>query len=366
MDWTPGGDWILFSSDRTGSGDAWIVPVEDGKARGEPALVKRDFGRVSSITGVVPMGFAQDGSFYYTVRSDLADVYIAVLDPEKAKVSTPAKNVAQRFEGTNCYPAWSPDGKYLAYTSERQPGGLKSTALCLLTVDTGEYRELFPDLRNMFRMSWFPDGESVLVVQSLVVSGGIHRVNVKTAGVRTLVTDGSGFHSPRCTPDGKKVLYEDDSWQDRVFRIMSYDVESGQKKEIYRSSQQIIRMDISPDGKWLAFLEWADSALKVMPPDGGQPRVLYKFEGDWSTSVAWSPDGKYIYFTRGSNGKMGRQELWRIPSAGGEPVRFDLAADGSMENLDIHPDGRRIAFDSARPGRDVWVMENFLPKRKDD
>jgi Tol biopolymer transport system component len=149
---------------------------------------------------------------------------------------------------------------------------------------------------------------------------------------------------------------------------MSYDVESGQKKEIYRSSQQIIRMDISPDGKWLAFLEPADASLKVMPPEGGQPRVLYKFElekGVWSTSVAWSPDGKYIYFTRGSNGKTGRQELWRIPSAGGEPVRFDLAADG-MANLDIHPDGRRITFNSGRVGEDVWVMENFLPQRKDD
>jgi Tol biopolymer transport system component len=148
---------------------------------------------------------------------------------------------------------------------------------------------------------------------------------------------------------------------------MSYDVKAGQKKEIYRSSEQIIRMDISADGKWLAFLEAADSTLKVMPPDGGQPQVIYRFDKGkgWSTSVAWSPDGKYIYFTRGSNGKTGRQELWRIPSAGGEPVRFDLAADG-MENLDIHPDGRRITFNSWRMGADVWVMENFLPKRKDD
>jgi len=78
LGWAPGGDWIVFSSDRTGSGDAYIVPVEDGKARGEALLVKRDFGRVSSPTGIVPMGFAQDGTFYYAVRSSLEDVYVAV------------------------------------------------------------------------------------------------------------------------------------------------------------------------------------------------------------------------------------------------------------------------------------------------
>jgi Tol biopolymer transport system component len=77
---------------------------------------------------------------------------------------------------------------------------------------------------------------------------------------------------------------------------------------------------------------------------------------------AWSPDGKYIYFARYIKGTR-RQELWRIPSAGGEPVRFDLTADGVMENIDIHPDGRRIVFDSQRSGQDVWVMENFLPKK---
>jgi Tol biopolymer transport system component len=120
----------------------------------------------------------------------------------------------------------------------------------------------------------------------------------------------------------------------------------------------------------LAFLEPADSALKVMPLEGGQPRVLYRFElekGEWSTSVAWSSDGEYVYFNYVyfSNGKTERQELWQISSAGGEPVRFDLAAEG-MENLDIHPDGRRITFNSWKVGKDVWVMENFLPEQKND
>lgn len=374
LGWAPGGDQILFASDRVESGsfDVWNVPVEDGKARGVPALVRRDVGRRE----IVPVGFTLDGSFYYTVQSAKSDVYLAVLDPEKAKVSTPAKNVAQGFEGANRCPAWSPDGKYLAYISDRESGGLRSTALCILSLDTGEYRVLFPQLGSMNRMSWFPDGESVLAISGgsrlvnvktggvrLANWGSISLINVKTAAVRTLIADdGTGIHSPRCTPDGKKVLYANDSQDYKVYRIIGYDVESRQKKELYRSSQMINWMDISPDGKLLAFLDRADNALKVIPTEGGSPRVLCKLEST-IRGTAWSPDGKYIYFSRYIKG-MQRQELWRIPSAGGEPVRFDLAVDGSMENLDIHPDGRRIVFDSQRSGRDVWVMENFLPKRK--
>jgi Tol biopolymer transport system component len=381
LGWAPGGDQILFSSDRVERGilDVWMVTVEDGKVRGAPALVRRNAGR----RGMEPMGFTQDGSFYYTVQSARSDVFLAVLDPEKAKVLTPAKNVAQGFEGANRRPAWSPDGKYLAYISDREFGGPRSIALCILSLDTGEYRVLFPKLRSMARMTWFADGESVLAMGGdsgglrlaaaqmggvrVVSRGSISLINVETATVRTLIADdGTGIHSPRCTPDRKKVLYANDSPQDKVSRIISYDVESGQKKEVYRSSQPIARMDISPDGKLLAFLDPADASLKIMPTEGGSPRVLCKLDRMIS-GPAWSPDGKYIYFARYIKGiGMRRQELWRISSAGGEPVRFDLATDGSMEDFDIHPDGRRIAFQSTQSGRDVWVMENFLPKRKDD
>jgi Tol biopolymer transport system component len=377
LGWAPGGEQILFSSDRLESGslDMWIVPVGNGKARGAPALVRRYAGR----RDIEPMGFTQDGAFYYTDFSGKSDVYLAVLDPEKAKVSTPAQNIAQGFEGANRDPAWSPDGKYLAYISDRESGGPKSLALCILSLDTGEYRVLFPELKSMARMTWFADGESVLVMGGesgglrlvagktggvgVVNWGSIDLINVKTAAVRTLIADdGTGIHSPRCTPDGKKILYGNDSWQERVFRIVSYDVESGQKKEICRSSQPIVRMDIAPDGKLLAFLDPADASLRIMPTEGGSPRVLYKLDS-MIRGPAWSPDGKNIYFARYIKGTQ-RQELWRIPSAGGEPVRFDLAVDGSMENFDIHPDGRRIAYQSTRYARDVWVMENFLPKRK--
>jgi Tol biopolymer transport system component len=326
--------------------------------------VKRDFGQVGSPTGVTPLGFTQNESFYYEVHSWLEEVHIAALDVEKVELLTPPQKVAQRSQGTNCYADWSPDGKYLAFSSRR---GQNSSALCIFSTDTKQQRDIFPELETFIRLNWFPDGKSVVVVGSDKENqGGIYRVNIETGKASLLVTEGSGFHSPRCSPDGKYVFYEEDtSWEDKVFRIMKVDISTGQKREIYRSTQQIIRLDISPDGELLAFLEPADNALKVMPSDGGQPNVILEFEEGWSTSVAWSPDGKYLIFSKipEGEGKTGRIELWRIPYEGGKPIKFPFVAKG-MENLRIHPDGQRIAFNTFGVKSEIWVMENFLPDKQ--
>jgi Tol biopolymer transport system component len=357
--WTLDGESVLMASDRSGSWDAWIVHVKEGKAQGDPILVKRDFGQVGGPTGVSPLGFTRDGSFYYDLSSSMGEVHTATLDMEKAAMLTPPQKVAQRFEGTNGYADWSPDGKYLAFSSRRGPN---SSALCLVSVDTGEQRDIFPPGIDTFvRVNWHPDGKSVVVV-----GGGIHRIDIESGKSSPVVTEGRGFHSPRCSPDGRFVFYENDSFQDNVFQVMRVDLESKERKEMYRSTQQIIRMDISRDGKLLAFLEPADWTLKVMPLEGGDPRVVYKFRKDeWATSVAWSPDGKYLFFSKVPMGedKTGKIGLWRIPGAGGEPVKFPLVADG-MENLRIHPDGKRISYNTVKHHRETWVMENFLPGPK--
>jgi Tol biopolymer transport system component len=199
----------------------------------------------------------------------------------------------------------------------------------------------------------------------VVVGGGIHRIDIESGTASPVVTEGRGFHSPRCTPDGRFVFYENDSFRDNIYQIMRLDLETKEIKEVYRSTQQIIRMDISPDGRSLAFLEAADSALKVMPIEGGKPRLVYKFDEGWATSVAWSPNGKYLFYAKmpKGEGKLGQIELWRIPSEGGEPVRFPLVAAG-MENLRIHPDGKRISYNTFKHDPETWVMENFLPGHK--
>jgi len=363
LGWDPGGDWILYSSDRSGSWDAWIVPVSDGKPEGEPLLVKRDFGQVKGL-GLEPLGFTQDGAFYFRDLVWLEDIYVAEIDTEKAKILRPPKKTAHRFEGSNFSPDWSPDGLSLAYLSRREPEGMKSSAICIKNMNSGEGIELFPELKSLRGLRWFPDGKSFLVRGTDENDQtGLLKADVKTGEIAMIVTGDSGYHAPRCSPDGTKVFYNADLWNEKIFRILMFDLDTHQKKEVYRSDKQIFHLDLSPDGKQVVFFEGNDDTLKLISVNGGKPTVLLKLEEGGVNSVAWSPDGKDIFFSKIiKGGKTGKCELWRIPSEGGESEKFDLTADGLIE-LNIHPEGSRIAFTLWHVDDEVWVMKNFLPKK---
>jgi Tol biopolymer transport system component len=76
-------------------------------------------------------------------------------------------------------------------------------------------------------------------------------------------------------------------------------------------------------------------------------------------SVTWAPDGKSVLFSR-RLGESGRSGIFRVALEGGEPIRFDVEMD-SISSLGVHPDGKRIVFQSGTSSVEIWVLENFLP-----
>lgn len=362
LGWSPDGRWILFSSDRSGTWDAWLQSVEEGAAKGEPWLLKRDFGDPK----IMPMGFTRDGSFFYGVRVSHEDVYIVSLDASTGAPTTRAQKAALRFEGSNGYPCWSPDGSRLAYTSFRRQDKSKPAALCVKTMASGEEREFFPEVKDFDTGFWFPDGHSILCRGRFEPQRlGLFRFDLDSGESENLLVldDFGGLHGPVLSVDGKTIFYDLDDFENKVFRVMSYDLETKQKKELIRSTRQVLYKDVSPDSKQLAFWERQDDGpcLEVIPSGGGEKTILLRLEkgGGGINSMAWSPDGRYIYFSRGS-GKTEASDLWRVPATGGQAEKFDVTATG-LTKLSFRPDGRELAFMSWTITSEAWVMENFLP-----
>ena len=160
LGWAPSGKTIFFGSNRTGAMDGWTLNIEGGRPVGDPKLIKRDIGRI------MPMGFSQNGSFYYGGNAGMSDIYGVAIDSSGRVLSPPAK-ITERFVGSNFCPAWSSDGKYLAYRSQRQrvpvPMGLGWSMLCILTMQTGSERDLLLNLDNMSAPSWSADGRSIFL-----------------------------------------------------------------------------------------------------------------------------------------------------------------------------------------------------------
>jgi Tol biopolymer transport system component len=126
---------------------------------------------------------------------------------------------------------------------------------------------------------------------------------------------------------------------------------------------------VSHDGRNVAFFWPSDhgSILRVVPSDGGTPRDLWTVsspvEAGGSWAVTWSPDDRYIYFVQRS--AVSRvSELFRLPAGGGTPDSASLKGE-EMNNIDIAPDGSRIAFSQGILDRqEIWTLENHLPAAK--
>jgi len=366
---SPDGKKLLFASTRRGTLDAWAIGIKGGQSQRNPELIQKDLGEIN------PIGFDMDGSFYYGMRDWISDVYTTVLDKEKALVQTPAVKVDKSFEGTNIWPDWSSDGKFLAFVSSRHLGSDYSWFLHIQSLETGQESELlltdFTNLRPSIR--WSFDGNSILFTGNKGSDReGIYEIDVNTGDVSTLKTFDSNVMKarwPMWSSDKKKLFYglqvfdePEGTWK----RLMVFNPESGQEKELYREKSWPTLMALSPDEQWLAFqtlnMDTLLRSLNVMPVSGGELREILKLgKGELISSVAWMPDGKSLIFARYIDLK--KCGLWQISIEGGKPWNLDLEMQ-RLRSLSIHPDGQRIAFSSAEITSSIWTMENFLLKDK--
>ena len=107
----------------------------------------------------------------------------------------------------------------------------------------------------------------------------------------------------------------------------------------------------SPDGRWIAFTRIRNgvSQIFVMAHDGSNVRRLTS--GSRGSALPdWSPDGRWIVFTRYF---AEQSELFKVRSAGGAPVRLTNTAAREFA-AEWSPDGRHIAYTVWNPSRELF------------
>ncbi|MBI3491410.1 MAG: PD40 domain-containing protein [Acidobacteria bacterium] len=388
MGWSPDGRRLLFTSDRTGSTGLWALAFVDGKPQGTPEQIKVD------VTGN-SMGLTRKGTLYSLVHHSnftgvvRSDIQVAAFDFAKGQfLSTPGLAV-QTFVGANNFPAWSPDGKYLALLSRR---GREDTVIVILSHATGQLRELQPQLTIYVggaALRWSPDGLS-LAIQATDSKGrqGIFRIDATTGEATPIALSsrgpvgGESFIGPAWAPDGKRIYYNriNRASEGAFTAIVERDLSSGNEKEVIRRSGRTPFWDLSPDGKYWVVADgdfvrggpipgragkWN---VLLIPASGGEPKELMRGESQGGGVLMWAPDSHSIFVYSIKDEFTGDREVWRVAIDGTEPQKLGLNVNflGPLYNSDqqfhAHPDGKRVAFAATEPAKpdEVWALENFL------
>ncbi|HYB96905.1 MAG TPA: tetratricopeptide repeat protein [Vicinamibacterales bacterium] len=376
---TSDGAHLLFLSNRTGTESLWRLPIASGRAAGNPSLVAAVAGNGNALL----LGTGAGGAAYYWSGGPSTNIYAADLDDHASARGLPRLAI-ERFTNANSVPAFSPDGRFLAYQSRRGAthAGSSGGVIAIHSLETNQDRDV-PALANAESVSWFPDSRSLLVAVRPQRQSRFdyYRVDAVT-GQQHLLTStqapGLPGRRPQVSPDGLAVYFLDRILKDPLQSVVArFEVNTGMTTQVatVTGNHAFTSFAISPDGGQIATIRYDGSARRlvvdVLPIAGGAAREIFSENATGPTAysgLAWSRDQRHVLFVRenalGRTGGLPGGSIWKIPLSGGPAQPTGIAMPGMVRHLAMNPGGTRVAF-AVAGGDDpaVWSIENFLPRK---
>jgi eukaryotic-like serine/threonine-protein kinase len=255
----------------------------------------------------------------------------------------------------DCSPTFSPDGRSLAYATCARPAILAPCDVNVLPVDSelrpqGEARRLPWQRLWIHGLAWTRDGRSILI-GSGVYDGYLWRVRADGGSPPERVElAGRAAFEPFTARGQDRLGFSRRLWDADIYRLQL----GGSPAPLIASPSRERYAQYSPDGRRIAFQSGAGDREEVWLADaeGSNPTRLTRGPGSWQGSPCWSPDGRTIVFD--SRSDDGQFDIWTIEVDGsGLRQRTPEASDENMPSFSR--DGRWVYFSSGRTGRDeVW------------
>jgi Tol biopolymer transport system component len=304
--WSPTGDWIVFTSERTGPAELYRIHP-DGSGLEQLTRIPAYNDQAA---------FSPDANqivFVSTRAAGRANLWILDVTTQKAARLTTG-------DGGDFRPSWSPDGKWIAFSSDRGSD---------LPPAKGRWERL--QLADLYLVH--PDG----------------------TGLRRITQRGGFCGSPKWTADSKSVvaycMSAQETWNFRNWdedgndQLMKIDIATGASTPIAAGPGVKLQPAVLPSGQ-IGYLR-SDKTINGIFYGTGTPGP----KGGMLLSPSWSPDGKRVVYSR-LDRKSGlepakqwsRNKDFELFSADLLP-NYDLTGEHLAE-ADLVPDQKTGAFNS--------------------
>jgi Tol biopolymer transport system component/DNA-binding winged helix-turn-helix (wHTH) protein len=361
--WSPDGTRIAFLRDKPGGGsEVRLIPPTGGPER-----------PIAEVQGLAHQGlsWSPDGRSLAVVdRSSpgepLGIFVLDVVSGVKTALTPPATS-------SDILPAFSPDGRTLAFNRTLAPGG---PFVHVVPLVGGKPRKLAATSFPRGRLAWTPGGDEILFAAvPLARDGGQPRPSAAAGranaslwrvpangGEARLLAGSENAVDVALSADGHRLVYSRGTIDWDIWRLDLRRVPAREEREARFAPSTTIDANpqFAPDDERVAFTSERSGQPEIWVADGQgrHPLRLTYLEG-FAGAPRWSPDGKTIAFnfdSKGENEGENNVDIYVISALGGPPRRVTTSPA-----IDATPswsrDGRWIYFGSNRTGRwQVWKV----------
>ena len=383
---SPDGRQVLYTSRAAGNEDIYLLRVggarainltagsqdDDEQARFSPSgdqivfRSSRDAGGLflmgatgESVRRLTAAGFdpawSPDGKSVAYSTEGVLNPYGRAIFAELWTVEVATGKATRLYAGDAVQPAWSPDGSRIAYWANT--GGQRD--IWTIPAAGGAPEAVTSDAATDWSPAWSPDGRWLYFASDRGGGMNVWRVGIDQATGRVsgepqpVTTSVRALGSVGLSADGTRMIAMGYDFTSDI-TIFGFDP-AAPDRLVPRTtirSQAFQQCDVSPDGVWLACnLQGAHEDLVLVRSDGSETRRLmddvFKDRG-----ATWSPDGKTLAFY---STRSGTWETWTI-RADGSDLRQLTDINQDTGNMVWSPDGTR-GIVSAVSTRTVWRLD---------
>jgi TolB protein len=222
-------------------------------------------------------------------------------------------------------PAWSPDGKKLAYVSFER----KSAAIYIQTLASGQRERVaeFPGINGA--PAWSPDGTRLALTLSKDGNPDIFVLNLGSRSLMKLSKSTAIDTEPVWSPDGSAIVFTSDrGGKPQLYMASS---QGGNEKRITFSGDYNARASFSPDGSSLAMVHGSGGGYRIAIMDMASRTINVLTAGPSDESPSFAPNGSMILYAS----KKGRTG-----------VLSAVSVDGKMQ--------QKLVFNSGEVREPAW------------